>query len=298
MRWRGILMLLAASFLWGTTFVAQMAGMDELGPFSYAAARFFLGFLSLLVIWQLFRSRRERAREEGRYASGWSAGLATGLIMFVASSLQQVAMLYTTAGKTAFITCLYIVFVPIFAVFLRQRIRAENWAGAILALVGLYLLAVRGDFSLALGDGIVLVSSLFWTAHILVIDRFASEVDAIELSASQIGVCMLLSGIVALLFEEWSWQAIRHASTAIFYGGVMSAGVAFTLQILGQKYAEPAHAAILMSFEAIFGALASWLLLGELLSNREILGCVLMVAGMTVTQARHFLHRGQGTVEK
>ena len=293
MRLRGMLMLLTAAFIWGTTFVAQAVGMDEIGPFSYAASRFFLGFLSLLIVWCGFHSHRKKERRKGTYRSGWKAGTQAGLIMFIASSMQQVALLYTTAGKTAFITCLYIIFVPVFAVFLHRRIRAENWAGAFLAIAGLYLLAMRGDFELSFGDGLVLVSSLFWTAHILFIDHFASEVDVIELSTSQIGMCMLMSALAAIGFEEPTWQAIQHSAVAIFYGGVMSAGVAFTLQIVGQKYAEPAYAAILMSFEAIFGALASWILLGEIMSGREIFGCVLMVAGMTVTQLGHFLHRGR-----
>lgn len=284
MRLRGMLMLLTAAFIWGTTFVAQAVGMDEIGPFTYAASRFLLGFISLLIVWGAFHSQREFARRKGKYNSGWKAGMLAGLIMFIASSMQQVALLYTTAGKTAFITCLYIIFVPMFAVLLHRKIQAENWAGAILAIIGLFLLAVHGDVMLSFGDGLVLISSFFWTAHILFIDHFAGEVDVIELSASQIGICMILSTLMALIFEDPTWPSIRQSSLAILYGGIMSAGVAFTLQIVGQKYAEPAHAAILMSFEAIFGALASWILLDEIMSGREIFGCVLMVAGMMVTQ--------------
>lgn len=284
MRLRGMLMLLTAAFIWGTTFVAQAVGMDEIGPFTYAASRFLLGFISLLIVWGAFHSQREFARRKGKYKSGWKAGMMAGLIMFIASSMQQVALLYTTAGKTAFITCLYIIFVPMFAVLLHRKIQAENWAGAILAIIGLFLLAVHGDVMLSFGDGLVLISSFFWTAHILFIDHFAGEVDVIELSASQIGICMILSTLMAFVFEDPTWPSIRQSSLAILYGGIMSAGVAFTLQIVGQKYAEPAHAAILMSFEAIFGALASWILLDEIMSGREIFGCVLMVAGMMVTQ--------------
>lgn len=279
-----MLMLLTAAFIWGTTFVAQAVGMDEIGPFTYAASRFLLGFISLLIVWGAFHSQREFARRKGKYNSGWKAGMMAGLIMFIASSMQQVALLYTTAGKTAFITCLYIIFVPMFAVLLHRKIQAENWAGAILAIIGLFLLAVHGDVMLSFGDGLVLISSFFWTAHILFIDHFAGEVDVIELSASQIGICMILSTLMAFVFEDPTWPSIRQSSLAILYGGIMSAGVAFTLQIVGQKYAEPAHAAILMSFEAIFGALASWILLDEIMSGREIFGCVLMVAGMMVTQ--------------
>ena len=291
MRLRGILMLLGAAFFWGTTFVAQITGMEDLGPFSYAASRFFLGFLSLLVVLFLFRKQKRREAGTSSYRSGWKAGLCAGGIMFVASSLQQISMLYTTAGKAAFITCLYIIFVPLFAFFLHSRIRPENWAGALLALVGLFLLAVKGDFSLGLGDSIVLVSAIFWAFHILFIGHFAGEVDVMELSVSQVGLVTVLSAIVAFAIESPTWSAIVSSGTAIIYGGIMSAGVAFTLQAMGQKYADPAHAAILMSFEAIFGALASWLILGEVMTGKEIFGCFLMITGMTVTQLGEFFHR-------
>ena len=284
MRLRGNLFLLMAAFLWGTTFVAQMTGMDHLGPFTYAASRYFLGFCSLLVLWYLYREPRERARRSGNYEPGWRAGLGAGCIMFVATSFQQVAMLYTTAGKTAFITCLYIILVPIASAFLGKRIGMGNWAGALLAMTGLYFLYIQGDFSLGFGDGLVVVSAFFWTAHILFIGCFACRVDPIELSAAQVGVCTVFSLFAALAFERIQWQPILEAGFAIFYGGIMSAGVAFTLQIIGQKYAEPSHAAIIMSFEAIFGAAAGWIVLGEVMSGLEIFGCILMATGMIVTQ--------------
>ena len=292
---RGYASLLAAAFIWGTTFVAQMEGMDELGPFSYAASRFFLGFCSLGLLWLASGRGKGRGVSAAHFSerqSGWRVGLVAGLIMFVASSMQQVAMLYTTAGKTAFITCLYIIFVPIASVMLHRRIRGENWAGALLALTGLYLLAMHGPLALGLGDAIVLVSALWWTGHILYIGRFAAHADAIEVSMVQIGVCAALSFAVAMGFEEITWQAVRGSAFPIFYGGVMSAGVAFTLQIVGQRYVEPSHAAILMSFESIFGALGGWLILGEAMTGREATGCVLMFAGMVTTQAGGLMRRG------
>ncbi|WP_455048557.1 DMT family transporter [Mitsuokella sp.] len=289
MHLRGNLMLLFAAFIWGTTFVAQMVGMDGLGPFTYAAARYLLGFLFLLGLWYVWRGPRQTAKRAGTYHAGWKAGLGAGCIMFVATSLQQVAMLYTTAGKTAFITALYIIFVPLGAVFLGKRIHAENWLGAVLALAGLYFLSIHGEVSLSFGDGLVLISSLFWTAHILFIDRFASLVDPIELSTTQIGFCMVGSFLAAFLFEPVELQPILQAWFPIFYGGVMSAGVAFTLQILGQQYAEPAQAAIIMSFEAVFGVLSSWLLLGERMTALQVMGCLLMMSGMIITQIRPLL---------
>ena len=283
---RGNICLLGAAFFWGTTFVAQMSGMDNLGPFTYAAARYFLGFLSLWLVYFLFSDARAEAKLKKTYRPGWRVGLGAGVIMFVASSLQQVSMLYTTAGKASFITCLYIILVPLCAVFLRQKIRPENWLGAVLALVGLYLLAIKGDFTLGKGDTILVVGAFFWTAHILYIGHFAALVDVIELSLSQVGVVTLLSLTVAVTTEAATWEYIKAAWLPIAYGGIMSAGVAFTLQIIGQRYAKASHAAIIMSMESVFGALAGCLLLGEVMTGREIGGCLLMITGMVVTQLR------------
>lgn len=286
MQLKGLLLLLTAAFIWGTTFVAQMVGMEDLGPFTYAMSRYFLGFLFLIGLWRFRRKKRAQEKQRGTYHPGWRAGFGAGAIMFVGTSLQQVAMLYTTAGKTAFITALYIILVPMGAALLGKKIFGENWAGAAIALGGLYLLSIHGEFSLSFGDGLVLISALFWAAQILFIDRYAERVDAIELSVAQIAVCWLGSTLAALLFESIRWEPIAAAWFAIFYGGVMSGGVAFTLQIIGQKYTDPGPAAIVMSFEAVFGAVSSWLILGEIMSSMQIAGCALMMLGVLVTQSR------------
>ena len=286
MQIKGALMLLGASFFWGTTFVAQMTGMEGIGPFTYAAARYFLGFLSLLAILIFTSKTRAKERCSEKISRGFLVGLISGIFLFIASSMQQVSMLYTTAGKAAFITCLYIMFVPLAASFLGKKILPENWAGAVLALTGLYFLAINEEVSINRGDVILFFSAFFWTAQILVIDKFAAKVDIMELSTSQIFLTMLLSFIAMLIFENPTVDAIKSAVFPILYGGVMSAGVAFTLQIYGQKYAEPSAAAILMSFESIFGALSSWIILGEEMTGREIFGCLLMLAGIIVTQWR------------
>lgn len=283
---KSYLMLFAAAFIWGTTFVAQIAGMDGVGPFTYAALRYCLGFLFMLLVWRLLKGRRERQQAQGNYVAGWRAGVMSGLFMFVATSLQQVAMQWTSAGKTAFITALYMIIVPIGAVFLGKKIHWENWLGALLAVVGLYLLSIQGEVSLQFGDVLIFISAFFWAAQILFIDRYASRVDAIELSTAQIGVCFLGSLVGMLGWEVVDWSAVQHAWFAIFYGGIFSAGIAFTLQIFGQKGAEPGPAAIIMSFEGVFGALSGWLLLGEVMSTAQLWGCVLMFAGVMVTQAR------------
>ncbi len=284
MQLRGTLMLLGAAFFWGTTFVAQLTGMDDLQPFSYAAARYFVGTLSLAAVLIFTRRQRAHERRQKNYQHGFGVGLIIGVVLFVASSLQQVALQYSTAGKAAFITCLYIVFVPLGAKFLGKTIRRENWLGALLAIVGLYLLAVGESFSIQAGDVLLFVGAFFWTAQILLVDKFANRVDLMELSAAQVFMTMILSFAAMFAFESPKVTAMVDAWLPIIYAGVMSSGVAFTLQNFGQKYAEPSAAAILMSFEAIFGALAGWLVLNEVMSSREIFGCVLMLIGMLATQ--------------
>ncbi len=279
-------MLLGASFFWGTTFVAQMSGMEGLGPFSYAAARYFIGVLALTAVLWFTRRQRTKERLQNRYGRGFLTGLLIGISLFAASSFQQVAMLYTTAGKAAFITCLYIVFVPLVSVLIGKKIRTENWIGAFLAITGLYFLALNEEFSVNFGDVLLLIGAFFWTVQILLVDRFANSVDAMELSTGQAFTTAVLSFAAMMLFENPTLDAIFSAAVPILYGGVMSSGVAFTLQIYGQKYAEPSAAAILMSFEAIFGAVSGWLLLGEVMTGREIFGCVLMFAGIIVTQLK------------
>ena len=278
MQIRGTLMLLGAAFFWGTTFVAQSTGMDGLEPFTYAAGRYLIGFLSLVVLLIFTRKQRTVERRQKNYQRGFLIGLLIGVVLFIASSMQQIALQYSTAGKAAFITCLYIVFVPLGAKFLGKIIRRENWIGAGLAIIGLY------GFFVQLGDAILFVSAFVWTAHILIVDRFANRVDVIEMSAAQIFIVMILSFTAMFALETPSLTTMLNAWFPIFYGGLMSSGIAFTLQLYGQKYAEPSTAAILMSFEAIFGALAGWFFLNEVMSSREIFGCVLMLAGMFATQ--------------
>lgn len=284
MQIKGTLMLLGAAFFWGTTFVAQLEGMDELEPFSYAAPRYLAGFISLVVLLILTRKQRTKERRQKNYQRGFAIGLLIGVVLFVASSMQQIALQYSTAGKAAFITCLYIVFVPLGAKLLGKVIRRENWIGAGLAIIGLYLLAVGESFSIQLGDVILFFSAFVWTAQILLIDRFAAKVDLIELSAAQIFIVMILSFAAMFALETPSLTAMLKAWFPILYGGLMSSAVAFTLQNYGQRYADPATAAILMSFEAIFGALAGWFFLNEVMNSRELFGCLLMLIGMLATQ--------------
>ena len=286
MQLRGTLMLLAASFFWGTTFVAQILGMDGLGPYTYAAARFALGTLFMGALWYAYRRKRAADRRAGTFRSGFCAGLPVGLAMFVGVTLQQVALLYTTAGKTAFITTLYIVLVPLAAVLLGHRVRAVQWGGAVLAFAGVYFLSAHGETTINTGDLLVLICSFFWMAQILLIDRFARTVDAIELCWMQMIVCTVGSAVLAAVYETFVWMELWNAVVPIVYAGVLSCGVAYTCQILGQVYVEPTQAAILMSTEAIFAAVAGWIVLGETMNAVQILGCVLLLGGALMAQLR------------
>ena len=286
MQLRGTLMLLAASFFWGTTFVAQILGMDGLGPYTYAAARFALGTLFMGALWYAYRRKRAADRRAGTFCSGFRAGLPVGLAMFVGVTLQQVALLYTTAGKTAFITTLYIVLVPLAAVLLGHRVRAVQWGGAVLAFAGVYFLSAHGETTLNTGDILVFFCSFFWMAQILLIDRFARMVDAIELCWMQMIVCTVGSAVLAAVYETFVWMELWNAVVPIVYAGVLSCGVAYTCQILGQAYVEPTQAAILMSKEAIFAAVAGWIVLGETMNAVQILGCVLLLGGALMAQLR------------
>ena len=279
-------MLLAASFFWGTTFVAQILGMEGLGPYTYAAARFALGVLFIGALWFLYRDKRAAQRRAGTFRSGFRAGIPVGLAMFVGVTLQQVALLYTTAGKTAFITTVYIVLVPLAAVLLGQRVRAVQWGGAVLAFAGVYFLSAHGETTINTGDLLVLICSFFWMAQILLIDRYARAVDAIELCFMQMIICTIGSAVLAAIYESFAWSDIWGAAVPILYAGLFSCGVAYTCQILGQAYVEPTQAAILMSTEAIFAAVAGWIVLGETMSGVQLLGCALLLGGALMAQVR------------
>ena len=279
-------MLLAASFFWGTTFVAQILGMEGLGPYTYAAARFALGVLFIGALWFLYRDKRAEQKRAGTFRSGFRAGIPVGLAMFVGVTLQQVALLYTTAGKTAFITTVYIVLVPLVAVLLGQRVRAVQWGGAVLAFAGVYFLSAHGEMTINTGDLLVLICSFFWMAQILLIDRYARAVDAIELCFMQMIVCTIGSAVLAAIYESFAWSDIWSVAVPILYAGLFSCGVAYTCQILGQAYVEPTQAAILMSTEAIFAAVAGWIVLGETMSGVQLLGCALLLGGALMAQVR------------
>lgn len=280
------LLLLLAACIWGFAFVAQREGMSYTGPFTFNAVRFGLGALSLLPLILFLNRKADKTlrKNTSSLKNAAVSGFWAGLILFCGSSLQQIGLVYTTAGKAAFITGLYIVIVPFLGLFLKQRLNVNSWLSAILAFVGLYLLCVTNDFTLAKGDFFELVGALFWSIHILMIDKLSRKTDVLMLSFFQIVTCSILSFGVALITEKIDLTGLSQALVPLLYGGICSVGIAYTLQVVGQKNAHPAQAAIIFSMEAVFAAIGGYLMLNELLGTRGLLGCLLMLVGMIVPQ--------------
>jgi drug/metabolite transporter (DMT)-like permease len=280
-------LLLITAAIWGFAFVAQRVGMEYLGPFTFNAARFTLGSLSLLPL--LFVSRDQRAASENILPRpGWKlivfGGFSAGFMLFMGMSLQQVGLVYTTAGKAGFITSLYVVIVPILALFWKQSTNPGAWIGAVLAAIGLYFLSVTESFRVEFGDLLVFFCAFFWAGQVLIIGWLSPKIPSVKLAFTQFVVCSALSFIVAVIFEDISWNALVQATWPILYGGILSSGVAFTFQIMAQRQTHPAHASIIMSLEAVFAAIGGWLLLNEIMSMRGLMGCGLMLCGVLLSQ--------------
>jgi drug/metabolite transporter (DMT)-like permease len=282
LRLKANLLLLLVAAIWGLAFVAQRLGMDHLGPFGFNAARFLLGALSLLPLTLLFRARAG----QGELRPLLRGGVAAGTLLFCGASLQQAGLLYTTAGNAGFITGLYIVLVPLAARLMGQPVNRAIWAGASLALVGLYFLSINTAMIINRGDLLELVGAVFWAGHVLIIGRLAPHLDGLRLSIIQFLICACLCLGVALIYEQDSFTLtnLMAAWQPIAYAGLLSVGVAYTLQVYAQKHAPAAHAAIIMSLEAVFAAFGGWLLLNEELTGRALAGCALMLAGMLLAQ--------------
>jgi drug/metabolite transporter (DMT)-like permease len=272
-------LLLAAAAIWGFAFVAQRAGMDHVGPFFFNGVRFLLGALALVPF--LVR-RRAGLRPVRRDVA---LGLVTaGIVLSMAANLQQMGLVTTTAGKAGFLTGLYVVLVPLLGLLRRQRVR---WAMALavpLSAVGLYLLSVTGPLRIEPGDGLVLLGAIVWAIHVHVIDWLVDRADALVIAVVQFSICGTLSLGVSFFREATSLAGVAAAGGAIAYAGVLSVGVAYTLQIVGQRRVEPSRAGVLLSLEAVFAALGGWVVLGEVLSLRALFGCGLMLAAMVLAQ--------------
>ncbi|NLZ16524.1 MAG: DMT family transporter [Desulfobulbaceae bacterium] len=274
--------LLFVAVIWGFGFVAQRLGMDHLGPFTFNGIRFILGGLCLLPL--AMRSRRTQQMPAHRVVSPATAGICAGILLFIAASLQQVGLVYTSAGKAGFITGIYVVFVPLIGLLLGKNSTPGTWLGVVLAISGLYLLSIQGAFRLNVGDALELAGALFWALHVVALAYFSPRTSPVRLAMVQFYVCGLCSLVIAALFEPISLQSIGAAYQALLYSSILSVGAGYTLQVVAQQKARPSHAAILLSMEAPFAALGGWLILQETLTMRALLGCGLMLAAILITQ--------------
>ncbi len=288
-------LLLLTAAVWGFAFVAQRVGMESIGPFAFNGIRFVLGSLSLLPLIRLRAGRRPAAEDREptslRTRHMWPGALLAGVVLFIAASLQQIGIQYTTAGKAGFLTGLYVVLVPIAGIALGHKTAVATWVAAILAAAGMYVLSAPDQLGrVNPGDLLVIASAVFWTVHVLIIDRLSRSLDPIKLASAQFAWCGLLSLATSAAIEPWSMDSVLAAAWPILYGGLASVGIGYTLQVVAQRDAPPAHSAILLSLEGLFATIGGILILREPMALRNIAGSALMLAGMLATQWDVVMH--------
>ena len=284
---QGSLLLTLATIIWGSTFVAQSVGMDHIGPFTFQAVRCAMGsgFLFLLSF-VTDRLQKDVPAEMKRWSDPqlWKAAVLCGTPLFVAAGLQQMGLVYTDPGKSGFLTAMYIVFVPLIGILRKKK--ASRWipVSVILGVIGLYFLSCVGAAGIRMGDLLLISCAVVYAVQITCIDIYANAVDPVRLNCLCCGITALLSAIVMVFTETPSWDTINGCWGALLYAGVLSMGIAFTLQIVGQKHVEPAAASLLMSLESVFAVLAGWIVLGDVLSIWETIGCVLIFGAILLSQ--------------
>ena len=293
MKLKNALLLALTAFIWGTAFVAQSVGMDYIGPFTFNGIRSFIGALTLVPC--ILVQKGIRGKDKGTTPNTSAVdrknikelivgGLLCGILLFVSSSLQQIGIKYTSAGKAGFITAFYIVLVPVIGIFMKKASGWKIWAAVVLALSGLYCLCIKEGFSIGKGDILIFLCTIGFSAHIMVIDYFSPRVNGVTLSCIQFLVCGVASLPFIFSLEQPDMIAILSAWLPILYAGVLSCGVAYTLQIIGQRNVNPTIASLILSLESCFSVLAGWIILHESLSIKESVGCVLMFAAIILAQ--------------
>lgn len=291
-RLKNNLLLILTALIWGCAFVAQSVGVDYVGPFTFNAVRNILGGLALLpVIFVLDKSakknetvKKSEAEKKQERKTLIIGGICCGFFLAVASSLQQIGIMYTTAGKAGFITALYILIVPLLGLVIGKRVGIKVWIGVVLAVMGMYFLCITEGFTIAKGDILVMICAVVFSFHILVIDYFSPKVDGVKMSCIQFWVCGILCSIPMFLTETPQINQILAAWLPIAYAGILSCGVAYTLQIVAQKNVDPTVASLLLSLESVFAVLAGGLILQESLSAKEAVGCALVFAAIILAQ--------------
>jgi len=279
---------LITAIIWGSSFVAQSVGMDHIGTFTFNFLRNVLGVLFLIpviIFKDKFTQKNTLTDKEIKFDKTLIAGgLACGLALFLASSFQQKGLCYTSSGKAGFITALYMVLVPVFGIFLKKKIPSIMWIGVGMATLGMYLLCVEEGFTVNKGDFLVFISSIFFAVHILVIDYYSPKVDGIKMSCIQFFIVAVLSLLFMLMFEKADLESIKSCWTSIAYAGILSSGIAFTLQILAQKDSDPTVVSIIFSLESVFAAISGWLILKEQFTVKELSGCIFVFIAVIMSQ--------------
>ena len=281
-----LLSALLCTFIWGTTFIAQDTGMDDIGPFTFNAVRFFVGFLAILPLVFLFETKKYSFEFKKDKKLLLRLTIIIGFSLFFGSALQQVALLYTDVANAAFFTIFYVPLVPIIVfLFRKKKIHWSVWPSVCLCLIGGYLLTNFFDATVRLGDSLVILGALFWSFHIIYTDIFIKKFNLpLTLGAAQTMIVALLSFIVGLIYEEFILKNILKEIIPILYAGVLSGGFAFVLQIYAQKNISPAPAAIIFSLEGVFATIAAWIILNQILEINNILGCILILCGVLISQ--------------
>ena len=288
---RSSLLLVLAAFIWGTAFVAQSEGMAYIGVFTFIGCRYLLGGAVLIPVFLAMRKIKHEEYEamgeenvKNLTKRGIKGGLCCGICLFIASALQQIGIVYTTVGKAGFITTLYIVLVPVFGIFLHKKAGANVWISVSIAVVGMYLLCINEQFSIAKGDIYVIGCAIVFSVHILLVDHFSPNAESLLMSIVQFFTCGVLGSVIMFIFEKPDISSIIAAALPICYAGLLSSGVAYTLQIVVQKDLDPTVASLIMSLESVFALLSGWVILGQKLSMRELFGCVLMMTAIIIVQ--------------
>jgi len=278
-------LLILTAMIWGFAFVAQKEASGYIGSFTFNGIRFMLGAFSLIPV--IFLFERDDFKDKTKMINTLKYGAVTGAVLFCASTLQQIGVsMIVQASKAGFITGLYTVIVPVMGIFMGKKTGANTWIGAVLAVVGLYMVSVVGAPAVEFGDLLLLIGAFFWAGHIMAIDKFIGKVSPIKYSAMQFFTCSVINLILLPFFEisTFSMANIISAGISILYAGIMSSGVAYTLQVVGQKNAEPTQAAIIFSLEAVFGCIGCMLILGDRMSLNAIIGCIMIFAGIILSQ--------------
>ncbi len=285
----GTLILLLTAFIWGSAFVAQSDGMNYVGPLTFLSTRFLLGGVVLFPVIALIRKFRPKSDADSvsfktELKGTLFGGIFCGILLCIASALQQYGLIYTTVSKAGFITTLYVIFVPLLSLFIGKKLGFNLWVAVALATVGLYLLCMSESLSLSLGDTLVFICGIFYALQIMAVDKYAKKAEPVLLSSIQFLTVGIVSFLPAIIIEHPSLVSLTHAMFPIAYAGILSSGVAYTLQVFAQKYADPTVAAITMSFESVFAVLSAAVLLNERLSLKEGLGCIIMFTAIILAQ--------------